>query len=107
MNRLRVSFLLAAGVRDPMNRHFTRELSPESNAERAGDLEPTRGALQTAGALALGAAAVGALAIGALAIGRLAIGRARIRRLEIDELIVRRLRVIEALDAPPQTGSED
>jgi len=56
---------------------------------------------QAIGTLALAAIAVGALAIGALAIGRLAIGRARVRRLEIDELVVRRLRVIEQLQSPP------
>ena len=50
---------------------------------------------QAIGALAIGALAIGALAIGALAIGRLAIGRSRIRRLEIDDLVVRRLRIIE------------
>jgi hypothetical protein len=52
------------------------------------------------GAAALGALAIGALAIGALAIGRLMIGRARIRRLEIDELVVRRLRIIEEARMP-------
>jgi hypothetical protein len=51
-------------------------------------------------ALALGAAAVGAVAIGALAIGRLAIGRLAIKRarfgaVEVDDLVVRKLRVIE------------
>jgi hypothetical protein len=51
-------------------------------------------------ALALGAVAVGAVAIGALAIGRLAVGRLAIRRarfgvLEVDDLVVRKLRVIE------------
>jgi hypothetical protein len=52
------------------------------------------------GALALGAFAIGALTIGALAIGRLAIGRTRVRRMEIDELVVRRLRVTEAVRGP-------
>ena len=51
-------------------------------------------------ALALGAAAFGAVAIGAMAIGRLAVGRlvikkARFGALEVDELIVRKLRVVE------------
>lgn len=46
-------------------------------------------------ATALGAMAIGALAIGALAIGRLAVGSARFRRLEIDDLVVRRLRILE------------
>jgi len=58
------------------------------------------------GTLALAAVAVGALAIGALAIGRLAIGRAHVRRLEIDELVVRRLRVIEQLQTPPSGDVE-
>lgn len=61
---------------------------------------------QAVGALALAAVAIGALAIGALAIGRLAIGRARVRRLEIDELVVRRLRVIEQLQTPSNRDSE-
>ena len=61
---------------------------------------------QAVGTLALAAIAVGALAIGALAIGRLAIGRARVRRHEIDELVVRRLRVIEQLQTPPNRDSE-
>jgi hypothetical protein len=47
------------------------------------------------GAMAFGALAIGALAIGAIAIGALAIGRTRVRRLEVDELVVRRLRIIE------------
>jgi hypothetical protein len=55
---------------------------------------------RAATALAVLAVAAGAFAIGALAIGRLAIGRARVRRLEIDDLVVRRLRVTEALDVP-------
>ncbi|WP_418116323.1 hypothetical protein ABL840_18285 [Variovorax sp. NFACC27] len=52
------------------------------------------------GSIVIGAAALGALAIGALSIGRLFVGRARIRRLEIDELVVRRIRVIEQLTPP-------
>jgi len=59
------------------------------------------------GALALGATAIGALAIGAVAVGRLGVGRARIRRLEIDELVVRKLHVIEDLQAPPKPTSDD
>jgi hypothetical protein len=61
---------------------------------------------QAIGVLAISAVAVGALAIGALAIGRLVIGRARIRRLEIDELVVRRLRVIDDLQTGQIRGSE-
>ena len=57
------------------------------------------------GAQAIGAVAFGALAIGAIAIGRLAIGHARVRRLEIDELVVRRLRVTQALETPPAAES--
>lgn len=51
-------------------------------------------------ALALGATAIGAVAIGALAIGRVALGRlvvkkARFATLEVDELVVRKLRVVD------------
>ena len=51
-------------------------------------------------ALALGATAVGAVAIGAIAIGRLALGRMTVRKarfatLEVDELVVRKLRVVD------------
>jgi hypothetical protein len=53
------------------------------------------------GSVLIGAVALGALAIGALSIGRLSVGRSRIRRLEIDELVVRRIRVIEQLTPPP------
>ena len=65
-----------------------------------------RGA-QAAGALAVGALALGAMAIGALAIGRLVIGRSRIRRLEIDELVVRRLHIMDSLTAPRAAAVED
>ena len=61
---------------------------------------------QAIGTLILGALAIGALAIGAVAIGRLVIGRARIRRLEIDELVVRRLRITEQLQAPDTSAAE-
>ena len=47
------------------------------------------------GALALGAFALGAVAIGALAIGRISVGRARLGRVEIDDLVVRRLTVLD------------
>src|SRR4051812_15226351 len=50
--------------------------------------------------IAMGAVAVGALALGALSIGRLFVGRGRIRRLEIEELVVRRVRVLEQLTMP-------
>jgi len=46
------------------------------------------------------------MAVGALYIGRLFVGRARIRWLEIDELVVRRIRVIEQL-MPPPTSKPD
>jgi len=57
------------------------------------------------GSILIGAAAVGALALGALSIGRLFVGRARIRRLDIDELVVRRIRVLEQLTPPPTSKS--
>lgn len=58
------------------------------------------------GALAVGAVAFGALAVGAFAIGKLVIGRARVKRLDIDELVVRSMRVTQALQLPSQGGSE-
>jgi len=61
--------------------------------------------VQARGATAMGALAVGACAVGALTIGRLGIRRAaieqlaaksvRLGRVEIDELVVRRLHVID------------
>ena len=67
---------------------------------RVADVTAARAVGTTAlGSVALGALALGALALGAVAIGRLSVGRARIRRLEIDDLVVRRLRVLERLDA--------
>ena len=69
-------------------------------------LRPFAAGARFVGAFALGAAAIGALAIGAVAIGRLAVGRARIRRVEIDELIVRRLRVVDELNLPGNPPSE-
>jgi hypothetical protein len=67
---------------------------------RVADLTAARAVGTTAlGSLALGAFALGVLALGAVAIGRLSVGRARIRRLEIDDLVVRRLRVLERVDA--------
>lgn len=69
--------------------------------------------VQVRGATAMGALAVGSFAVGALAIGRLAIKRAaieqlaarelRLGRVEIDELVVRRLHVID--DDSPQRAS--
>jgi hypothetical protein len=60
---------------------------------------------QAIGTLVIGAIAIGALAIGALAIGRLVIGQTRIRRVEIDDLVVRRLRIIE--DEVPTKAEPD
>jgi hypothetical protein len=47
------------------------------------------------GSLALGAIAVGAFAIGRLSVGGLSVRRARFRRVEIDDLVVRRLTVLD------------
>jgi hypothetical protein len=93
-------------VRDSIDRSFARAAAQESERLRVREALTSSTAAQAIGAFALGAVAIGALAIGALAIGRLAIGRARIRRLEIDELIVRRLRVVEQFEAPPQPEPE-
>ena len=62
---------------------------------------------QAVGALAVVALAFGALAVGAVAIGRLAIGRSRIRRLEIDELVVRRVHIIERLTTPRPVPNDE
>ena len=61
---------------------------------------------QAIGALAVGAVAFGALAFGAVAIGALAIGRTRIRRVEIDDLVVRRLRIIEDVHLPGKVETD-
>ena len=61
---------------------------------------------QALGALALGTVALGAIAVAALAISRLAIGKARVRHLHIDELVVRRVRVVEQLSLPDQAPAE-
>jgi len=73
---------------------------------------PTALALVSVGALAVGALAIGALAIGAMAIGKLRIGRARFKSVEIDELIVRRLTVVDqvkpsVVPADPDTQPTD
>jgi hypothetical protein len=47
------------------------------------------------GLTAVGALAIGAVSLGALAIGSLAVGKARFRRLQIDDLVVRRLHILE------------
>lgn len=76
--------------------------------EQSNTLRLERGtAAQAVAALALGAVALGAIALGAVAIGRLAIDRARIRRLEIDEFVVRRLRVLDALEVPSPPDTEN
>ena len=93
-------------AREQVNRHLTGGLPHEVAASHPHEVRALSGASLSLGALALGAVAMGAIAIGAMAIGRLAIGRARIRRLEIDELVVRRLRVIEQLQGPPKPDAE-
>jgi hypothetical protein len=57
------------------------------------------------GAVAVGARAIGALAVGALAIGKLGVGPARFERVEIDELIVRKLTILEETPARPGDAS--
>lgn len=84
----------------------TASRSVPSGKLRRLDLRLERPGARALGALAVGAVAVGALAIGAVAIGRLAIGRARIRRIEVDELVVRKLRITEALELPDGSGAD-
>lgn len=95
---------MTSRVRHSMDRHLGSPQEPGTS--RSGNLRAINAAFRAVGAVALGAVAIGALAIGALAVGRLAIGRARIRRLEIDELVVRRLRVIEQMQAPEEPGPD-
>ena len=103
----RFAYHLTMRARNLIDRRLNRGLPKQAAASRPRELTTTSVASQALGALALGAVAIGALAVGALAIGRLTIGRARIRRLEIDELLVRRLRVIEELEAPPKPEPGD
>ena len=91
-------------VRDQMNQDLTHGPAQDDSVSHRRFLTLSGGSLSV-GALALGAVAIGAMAIGAVAIGRLAIGRARIHRLEIDELTVRRLHVIEQLQAPSESNA--
>jgi hypothetical protein len=82
-------------------------IPPPRRVTPAGVVAPyAAGGAHVIGTFALGAVAVGALAVGAMAIGRLAIGRARIRRLEIDELVVRRLHVVDELNARAPSSSD-
>jgi hypothetical protein len=72
----------------PTGRHHAVEVKKASvGAAAAG--------AAAVGAFAVGALAIGALAIGALAISKLTVRHARFGRLEIDELVVRKLRVLE------------
>jgi hypothetical protein len=61
---------------------------------------------QALGAFAIGTIALGAIAVSALAIARLAVGKARIRHLHIDELVVRRVHVVEQLSLPSDATAE-
>ena len=92
-------------VCDQVNQGLTHGPTQDATVSRPRKFRALSGGSLSVGALALGAVAVGAMAIGAVAIGRLAIGRARIRRLEIDELTVRRLHVIEQIQAPPKSDT--
>jgi hypothetical protein len=87
-----------------MTKHSVRHGAPAGVAAEAVGARAI--GAQAIGSIGVAALALGALAIGALAIGRLAIGRARIRRLEIDELVVRRLRVIDG-EAPVRDAGQD
>ncbi len=66
-----------------------------THGPRVETLTATAAAGAALGAAALGALAIGAMAVGALAIGRLVVGHARFGKLEIDELVVRKLTVLE------------
>jgi hypothetical protein len=76
--------------------HLAREATKQSKSVTAARLLAL-----APGAVALGAVAIGAMAIGRLVVGRLAIKKARFGALEVDELIVRRLRVVETCRVDP------
>lgn len=82
------------------SRELALALRPGSDVSRPARLEAGAIGAMALGAFAIGAAAIGAIAVGRLAIGRLAIGRTRMQRVEIDELVVRRLRVVDGLETP-------
>lgn len=90
-------------TREPLHRPFTGGVRHKASVSRPLALTTVKVVSSAIGALGLGTIAIGALAVGAVAIGRLGIGRARIRRLEIDELIVRKIRVLEDPESTPTT----
>ncbi|MDO8911379.1 MAG: hypothetical protein Q8N10_01125 [Phenylobacterium sp.] len=53
------------------------------------------------GAFAVGALALGVLSIGYLAVGGLALGRGHIKHLEIDDLVVRKLTIVDGKPGDP------
>jgi hypothetical protein len=99
------TFMLKHSLRSRI-RHATDACVARPRRVTALDIAPySASGARAVGAFAVGAVALGTIAIGAMAIGRLAIGRARIRRLEIDELVVRRLHVVDELHAPTIASS--
>ena len=83
-------------------RHFPSRFESSGKVRHPRHQSERTGA-KAIGALAVGAVAFGALAIGALAIKRLVVDRARIRRIDIDDLVVRRLQIIEKNQGPEKT----
>lgn len=97
-----------SGVRRRLSSHIRAPMTPERSRPHA--VPALAIGAQALGALALGTVALGAVAVAALAISRLAVGKARVRHLHIDELVVRRVRIVEQLslpdDAPSDTATE-
>jgi len=110
-----LAFLLGALALSAATRPARRDVKSRGfhhGAMASPDLEPVvlppvSAPAVASGALALGALAVGALAMGALAIGRLEIRQTRLRKVEIDDLIVRKLRILEEAAAEDGLGAPD
>jgi hypothetical protein len=106
-----------SAVRSRLAPPVPRKHASASRGLRLLQLPATSAPAMSVGALAVGSFAIGALAVGALAIGALAIGRLSVRRataqkvhlgeVEIDDLIVRRLRVVETSRKDPSYEDRD
>ena len=105
-----LAFLLGALALSAATRPARRDVKSRGfhhGAMASPDLEPVVLPPVSAPAVASGALALGALAVGALAIGRLEIRQARLRKVEIDDLIVRKLRILEEAAAEDGLGAPD
>jgi hypothetical protein len=105
-----LAFLLGALALSAATRPARRDVKSRGfhhGAMASPDLEPVVLPPVSAPAVASGALALGVLAVGALAIGRLEIRQARLRKVEIDDLIVRKLRILEEAAAEDGLAAPD